>query len=65
MIGRAALQPLLQREFHDESSVFSAGLHDMLEFLLVLLRVLPTLRMPVVPDETPPLVVFTDAMYRP
>ena len=65
--GRAALQPLLQREYFDAGPFypFTAALSSMLEFLSFVLPSLPPLAMPLRPDDTPPLIVYTDAMFVP
>ena len=62
-VGRGALQPLLQRAHFDTSESFSPALRDMLEFLRVFLRRLPTLRMSIQRDDRPPLVCLTDACF--
>ena len=63
--GRAALQPLLQREYFDRDFSFGSALRDMLAFLDFVLPRLRPLAMPLFRDPTPPLVVYTDAMYVP
>ena len=67
--GRAALQPLLQREYFDAAAApsypFTPPLQSMLSFLSYVLRDLPPLAMPLQPDREPPLIVYTDAMFTP
>ena len=63
--GRAALQPLMQREYFDSKYSFSAPLPSRLEFMQYVLPVLPPLAMPLRPSSIPPLIVYTDAMFTP
>ena len=59
----AATQPLLQREYYESSTSFSPPLREMHDFLACVLPDLPPMEMRLVPDRTPPLVVYTDAMF--
>ena len=59
----AALQPLLQREYYESFTSFSPPLCEMHDFLSCVLPELPPLDMRLEPDRTPPLVVYTDAMF--
>ena len=64
--GRAALQPLLQREYFDSPPfTFSSPLRCMLQFLSYVLPILPPLDMRLRPETSPPIVVYTDAMFVP
>ena len=63
-VGRAATQPLLQREYYDTDYSFSPALDAMCEFFEALLPDLPALCIPIVPDPRPPVVLYTDAMFR-
>ena len=64
-IGRAATLPLLQRQYRDVSHSFLAGseLHHSYMFFSELFPILPRLEIPIVPDPTPPLLVYTDASF--
>ena len=64
-VGRAATQPLLQREYYDRSYTFGLALQAAHDFFETLLPYLPSLRIPLVPDGRPPVVLYTDAMFRP
>jgi len=46
-IGRAATQPLVDREYHDDTTSFNRSLDHMLEFFEILLPSLPPLQLPV------------------
>ena len=62
--GRAALQPLAQREHRDTSFEFvGTPLEDMLVFLEFILWRLPELRLPLQRDSRSPKLIYTDAMY--
>ena len=64
-VGRAATQPLTQREFYDtEWHVVGTPIVDAYDFFLALLPALPALRIPVDPDRRPPVVLYTDATFR-
>ena len=64
-LGRAATLPLLTRQYRDVSHDFAAGsdLHHSLKFFQALLPNLPPLIIPVTPDTTPPLLVYSDASF--
>ena len=72
-VGRAATLALVQRQYRDKDTSFLAGsdLHHSLLFFAALLSndattgepILPPLTVPVVPDSTPPLLVYTDAAF--
>ena len=64
-VGRAATQPLLQREYFDRDFSFGAAMRDMAEFFEALLPRLPALRIPIEHDDRPPVILYTDAMYNP
>jgi hypothetical protein len=63
--GRAVLQPLVQREYHDISYVFTTPLTHMLDFLEAALPSLPEARFNVNPAPREHVVVYSDAAYRP
>ena len=61
----AAMQPLLQREYYDSDTAFSPMLCETHDFLSCVLPALPPMRLRLQPDDTPPLLVYTDAMFSP
>jgi hypothetical protein len=64
-VGRAATLPLVQRQYRDTNYAFHPGSelnHTMLFFEALLPR-LPSLRVPVSPDTSRPLLVYTDASF--
>ena len=66
MVGRAATLTLVQRQYRDKAPfAFQDGseLHHSLLFFEALLPNLPRLVVPLVPDTTPPLLVYTDASF--
>jgi hypothetical protein len=62
-VGRACLQPLVQREYYDTARDFSAALVHMHDFLEALLPLLPPLTIPIAARTDPPVVVYTDASF--
>ena len=64
-IGRAALQPLVQREFRDISYEWTPSLEAMLEFFTVLFSPgrLPPLVASLFRYSLAPIVVYSDAMF--
>ena len=63
-VGRAACQPLFQRVNRDKTFKFTKSLTHMLEFLEILLPLLPPKRVNVFPRDSPPgehIIVYTDA----
>ena len=64
-VGRAATQPLLQREYFDSDYSFGAAMRSMADFFEALLPRLPALRIPIEGDPRPPVILYTDAMYNP
>jgi len=66
-VGKAAAQPLVQRVWHDTDYSFTPAMAHMLEFFEALLPKLPALTIDVnsARDAAPPLVVYTDASFRP
>ena len=63
-VGRAATQPLLQREYYDVDYGWSPALEAAAQFFEALLPDLPALLIPITPDRRPPVVLYTDAMFR-
>ncbi|KAL1510155.1 hypothetical protein AB1Y20_006486 [Prymnesium parvum] len=66
-VGKAAAQPLVQRVWHDTDYSFTLALEHMLAFFEALLPKLPALTIDVssVYSADPPVVVYTDASFRP
>ena len=65
MVGRAATLPLVTRQYRDTDHSFLPGSeawHTYL-FFQALLPNLPDLFMPIIPDPTPPLLIYTDASF--
>ena len=62
--GRVALQPFTQRAHFDSDYRFAQPLREAADFLEVVLPELPPLEMLLVRDVSPPLVVWTDAMFQ-
>ena len=70
-IGRAAAQPLTEREYSSGSTEWTRALDEMLAFFEVLLALdalgsprLPPLEIYVKRHPRPPVVVYSDAMFR-
>ena len=64
-VGRASSLVLVQRQHHDTSFEFTTAMRHAHEFDEALLPRLPTLHLPVAPVRVLPLLVYTDAMFRP
>jgi hypothetical protein len=60
-VGKAALQPIMQREHEPYMSGFTPDLLDSLEFISFLTDNLPPTQLPLLPDTSPPVIIFTDA----
>ena len=64
-VGRAATLVLVQREFHDVDHSFTKELRHAHDFYEALLPNLPARRVAVAPPDVRPLLIYTDAMFRP
>jgi len=65
-VGRAASLSLVQREFHDGDVVsYTESLQHAHEFDVALLPILPPREVAVKPPSLRPLLIYTDAMFRP
>ena len=65
-VGRAASLVLVQREYRDHSPfLFTTEMGHAYAFYRALLRSLPTRSHSIDEDPRPPLLVYTDAMFRP
>lgn len=64
-VGRAASLVLVQREHHDDDYGWTPELEHAYEFYAALLPNLPVRRASVAPPRMQPLLVYTDASFRP
>ena len=64
-VGRAASLVLVQREHHDSAYAFTPELQHAYDFYAALLPNLPARRIRIAPSRTRPLLVYTDAMFKP
>ena len=66
-VGRAALLPLVDRQNHPGPTTFTPAMQRSHAFFRALLDGakprLPPLRIPIVADTTPPILVYTDAAF--
>lgn len=63
-VGRAALQPLVQREWDDSPPyLWTPALEVMRLYLVELLPLVPDLYIPMAPTSEPPVVAYTDAAF--
>ena len=60
-VGKACLQPIMQREYERNASALTPELQDSLEFIEYLTEALPAIALPTVPSDVRPVVIFTDA----
>lgn len=60
-VGKAALQPIKQREQTPHMSAITTDLEDSLEFISFLADHLPATELPLLPVESKAVVIFTDA----
>jgi len=60
-VGRAATQPLVQREHYETSSVLTEAIIHTLDFFEALLPRMPRLSVSIWPASKPPLIIYTDA----
>ena len=60
-VGKAALQPIMQREHQPHLSEITPDIADSLEFVSFLADHLPATELPLMPDTSAPVVIFTDA----
>ena len=64
-VGRAAVQPLIQREHYDGHSGWTAALDAMCDYFIALLPRLPELRLQLGARAGGHLLVYTDASHSP
>ena len=60
-VGKAALQPIIQREYEPYVSTLTSDLTESLEFIEFLADHMPATRIPLMPDQRDPIIIFTDA----
>ena len=60
-LGRACLQPIMQREHQPRRADITAEIADSLEFIEFVCDKLPPIELPLLPDQSEPVVIFTDA----
>ena len=60
-LGKACLQPIMQREYAKGSEALTTELEDSLEFVKFVCDFLPPVELPTLPSAKPTVVVFTDA----
>ena len=60
-LGKACLQPIMQREHRPKEHELNAELEDSLEFIDFVCDHMPPLALQLVPDDARPVVIFTDA----
>jgi hypothetical protein len=60
-VGKAALQPIMQREHAPHLSAITPDVEDSLEFISFLADHLPATELPLLPVESAAVVIFTDA----
>ena len=60
-LGKACLQPIMQREYQRGVAALSTELKDSLEFIEFVCDNLPPLEIPLLPSKLDPVVIFTDA----
>ena len=61
-VGRAAMQPLIHRQYYESDSKLTPELRSSLEFLSLLAKEVPSAKLHVFPVVTKPVIVLTDAM---
>ena len=60
-LGKACLQPIMRREYDKSRVDIDDELRDSLEFIEFVCDHMPPLQLPLLPDDSRPVVVFTDA----
>ena len=60
-VGRAATQPLVQREHYDTSSQLTPAILSCFDFFEALLPHMPPLEVSTTPPTRPPLIIYSDA----
>jgi hypothetical protein len=60
-LGKACLQPIMDREYQPRMSELTDDLRDSLEFIRFLCDELPPMELPLLPSRKEKVVIFTDA----
>ena len=60
-LGKACLQPIMEREYQRGASSLTSELHDSVEFISFLCDHLPPFELPLKPSPKERVVIFTDA----
>jgi len=60
-VGKACLQPIMAREYQPHVSELTPELQESLEFIEFLADHLPPTEVPLLPDQSDPVIIFTDA----
>ena len=60
-VGRACLQPIMQREHQRSRRDITNEIQESLDFIKLVCEKLPALEVPLLPDASEPVVTFTDA----
>ena len=60
-LGKACLQPIMQREYERHTSELTDDIADSVEFIHFVCDNLPALEIPLLPSTLDPVVIFTDA----
>ena len=60
-VGKACLQPILAREYQPDQSAITTAIEESLEFIDFLMVNMPAMHVPLAPDDSQPVIIFTDA----
>ena len=60
-VGKACLQPIMEREYQRNATTMTQELRDSIEFIDFLTDNLPPTELPLLPSKMDPVVIFTDA----
>jgi hypothetical protein len=60
-LGKACLQPIMNREYQPHVTELTDDLRDSLEFIRFLCKELPPMELPLLPSKKEKVVIFTDA----
>ena len=60
-LGKACLQPVMERQYAKGTSALNGELEDSIEFIEFLCDYLPPLELPLIPSELDKVVIFSDA----
>ena len=60
-LGKACLQPIMERQYAKGASALNREIEDSIEFIEFLCDHLPPLELPLLPSELDKVVIFSDA----